>query len=142
DGVWAALADESRRDAVARAGRRRGPARRRPPPTPFTMARLASRSGRAQKRGKGSEDNGGRGSRCVGANDGACARTRHVKRSNLQILLIAILLAAAACSHRRRSGSMSEPPANVTLQVTNHNFLDVTVFVLTTASASAWDSRP
>jgi len=25
---------------------------------------------------------------------------------------------------------MSEPPANVTLQVTNHNFLDVTVFVL------------
>ena len=53
-----------------------------------------------------------------------------MKRSNLQILLIAILLAAAACSHRRRSGSMSEPPANVTLQVTNHNFLDVTVFVL------------
>ena len=53
-----------------------------------------------------------------------------MKRSNLQILLIAILLAASACSHRRRSGSMSEPPANVTLQVTNHNFLDVTVFVL------------
>ena len=25
---------------------------------------------------------------------------------------------------------MSEPPPNVTLQVTNHNFLDVTVFVL------------
>ena len=53
-----------------------------------------------------------------------------MKRSNLQILLIAILLAASACSHRRRSGSMSEPPPDVTLQVTNHNFLDVTIFVL------------
>jgi hypothetical protein len=48
------------------------------------------------------------------------------------LLLWGVLIAAAACgSHRRRPATESSgPPANVTLQVTNHNFLDVTVFVL------------
>ncbi len=46
------------------------------------------------------------------------------------LLIIAVVLAATACSHRGRSSYASEPPPDVTLQVTNHNFLDVTVFVL------------
>jgi len=46
------------------------------------------------------------------------------------LLLLAAFLTVTACSHRRRPASASEPPADVTLQVTNHNFLDVTVFVL------------
>jgi len=53
-----------------------------------------------------------------------------VKGRSVRILLMAMLVASSACAHRRRSGSMSEPPLDVTLQVTNHNFLDVTVFVL------------
>jgi len=46
------------------------------------------------------------------------------------LLIIAVVLAATACSHRGRSSYASEPPPDVTLQVTNHNILDVTVFVL------------
>jgi len=46
------------------------------------------------------------------------------------LLLLAAFMTDTACSHRRRAASLSEPPADVTLQVTNHNFLDVTVFVL------------
>ena len=46
------------------------------------------------------------------------------------LLLLAAFMTDTACSHRRRPASLSEPPADVTLQVTNHNFLDVTVFVL------------
>ncbi len=46
------------------------------------------------------------------------------------LLLCAALIVTAACgSHRRRAATDSGPP-DVTLQVTNHNFLDVTVFVL------------
>ena len=47
------------------------------------------------------------------------------------LLLCAALIVTAACSsHRRRAATDSGPPPDVTLQVTNHNFLDVTVFVL------------
>ena len=45
--------------------------------------------------------------------------------------LIVLSIAVFACSsHRGRPAARPEPPADVTLQVTNHNFLDVTVFVL------------
>lgn len=53
-----------------------------------------------------------------------------MKGPRMRLLLIAMLVAASACSRHRRAGSLSEPPANVTLQVTNHNFLDVTVYLL------------
>ena len=46
------------------------------------------------------------------------------------LLLCAALIVTAACSHRRRAATDSGPPPDVTLQVTNHNFLDITVFVL------------
>jgi len=47
------------------------------------------------------------------------------------LLLCGALIVTAACgSHRRRAATDSGPPPDVTLQVTNHNFLDVTVFVL------------
>jgi len=47
------------------------------------------------------------------------------------LLLCSALIVTAACgSHRRRAATDSGPPPDVTLQVTNHNFLDVTVFVL------------
>jgi hypothetical protein len=48
-----------------------------------------------------------------------------------RLLLLGALIVAAGCgSHRRRTTAVAVPPADVTLQVTNHNFLDVTVFVL------------
>ena len=47
------------------------------------------------------------------------------------LLLCAVLSVTAACgSHRRHAATDSGPPPDVTLQVTNHNFLDITVFVL------------
>jgi hypothetical protein len=46
-------------------------------------------------------------------------------------LLVVLTAALLACGpHRGRPAGRTEAPANVTLQVTNHNFLDITVFVL------------
>jgi len=51
--------------------------------------------------------------------------------TRLPVLLVLVaFMTDTACSHRRRSATLSEPPADVTLQVTNHNFLDVRVIVL------------
>jgi hypothetical protein len=46
------------------------------------------------------------------------------------LLLVAVFGAGACGSHRHRPSAASEPPPDVTLQVTNHNFLDVTVLLL------------
>ena len=44
-------------------------------------------------------------------------------------LVVVAMLAGISCSHHRRP-TAAAPPADITLQVTNHNWLDVTIYVL------------
>jgi hypothetical protein len=50
--------------------------------------------------------------------------------TRMLLSLVAVFAAGACSSHRQRPSAASEPPSDVTLQVTNHNFLDVTVLLL------------
>ena len=60
---------------------------------------------------------------------------RSVPAIRVGMVLAALLLATAACFwHRKpaptRNGRLEVPEGEIALQVTNHNFLDVTIYVL------------
>ena len=46
-----------------------------------------------------------------------------------EALVVMLLIAGVGCSHHRRQTS-DAPPEDITLQVTNHNWLDVTIYVV------------
>lgn len=52
-----------------------------------------------------------------------------LRASQALILVATIAVMAPACHHRRGAPTV-EPPADITLQVTNHNWLDVTIYVV------------